>query len=222
MGRLLDLFQDHKQSRMQKFLHHIHIYDKLFLMFKDPTVLEIGVAQGGSLQLWKNYFGRGARVAGIDVQGSFDHLSQDNIEVFIGSQDDPKFLKEVGDKLGKIDILIDDGGHDCLAQAVTFETLFPYISDGGLYVCEDIHTSYRFTHHGGYKLETSFVEYIKDLVDSMHYKEFGDNSPPTPYGLKLLGLVKEIKSISFYRQMIVIRKNLKADEVFSPLIRGGE
>ena len=215
---LIDLFLNHKKSLIHKYEHHIRVYDEIFAPFrgKPVCVLEIGVAQGGSLQLWRDYFGPDARIMGIDVQGSFGHLVKDNIEVIIGNAADPGLHKGLKERLGQIDILIDDGSHECPDQIAAFEGFFPFISDGGLYVCEDIHTSYRWTHHGGYKKKGSFIEYMKDLVDYFHVKEFKLDPD-----VEIPDLVNWIESITFYRGLLAVKKDVNAFRVNSPLMIEG-
>jgi hypothetical protein len=53
-------------------------------------------------------------------------------------------------------------------QIHTFEELFPKISANGVYLCEDLHTSYWPEYGGGYKRKGSFIEYSKKFIDSLH------------------------------------------------------
>lgn len=217
---LLEMFMNHKKSLVHKFEHHIRIYEELFEPFrgKPVSVLELGVAQGGSLQLWREYFGPEAKILGVDIQGSYHHLKQDNIEVIFANEADPDLPSKVTAKIGEIDILIDDAGHECLDQIAAFENFFPYISDGGIYACEDIHTSYRWTHHGGLKSKYSFVEYMKEMADYMHIAEFRKQLPE---GFKAPASLDHIKSITFHRSLLVVRKALDANNIGSPLMREG-
>lgn len=109
------------------------------------TILEIGVFKGGSLQMWKHYFdaaNHNVKVYGIDINPDCKALEEENIEIFIGSQEDREFLRSVKEQIGKVDILIDDGGHTMDQQIITFEELFDLVSEDGIYLCEDLHTSY--------------------------------------------------------------------------------
>ncbi len=63
-------------------------------------------------------------------------------QVRIGSQDDPAFLRSVIDEMGSPDIILDDGSHVSDHQKISFETLWPLLKVGGLYVIEDLHTAY--------------------------------------------------------------------------------
>ena len=79
------------------------IYKKL--RNKEIVILEVGVSHGGSLQMWKNYFGEKAKIYGIEVNPNAKEVEEDQIEIFIGSQSDRKFLRSIKQKLPQIDIL---------------------------------------------------------------------------------------------------------------------
>lgn len=176
------------------------IYEELFYKFinTEVSLLEIGIEQGGSLQLWKEYFGAKALIYGIDIRKEICY-EEDQIKCFAGSQSNKEFLKTIPSLIPKIDILIDDGSHMCIDQIQTFEELFGHISKGGLYIVEDTHTSYREVYGGGYKKENTFIEYCKNIVDSL-YKNTEN-----------IGLVSNlywhfIESIHFFETLVAIKK----------------
>ena len=115
---------------IHKWRHYFEIYDRHFSRFrgKPINVLEIGVGQGGSLQMWKEYFGPSARIFGIDINPNCKAVEEDRIRIFIGDQEDQAFLAASADKIGRIDILIDDGGHTMQQQINTFEELLQVAS----------------------------------------------------------------------------------------------
>lgn len=162
------LLKDHKP--IHKALYYFEAYDRFFSKYrgKDVTILEIGVFKGGSLQMWKNYFQTSAnkvQVYGIDINPNCKTLEEDNIKIFIGSQEDREFLQKVKREIGRVDILIDDGGHTMNQQIVSFEELFDCVADDGIYLCEDLCTSYLSSYGGGYKSSETFIEYSKNLID---------------------------------------------------------
>jgi hypothetical protein len=90
-------------------------------------------------------------------------------QVRIVSQDDPKFLRSVIDEMGTPDIILDDGSHFERHQRISFDTLFPLLRDGGLYLIEDLQTAYFFTRwEGKYRRKSSGIELVKDMIDDMH------------------------------------------------------
>eukprot|EP00850_Spirogloea_muscicola_P020501 SM000218S06597 [mRNA] locus=s218:64608:65598:- [translate_table: standard] len=121
--------------------------------------------------MWKDYFGPDATVVGVDLDERcrrFDDPAR-RVRILIGSQANRTFLREVAAAVGPIDILVDDGGHKPDMQIATFEELYPAIRpDGGVYVCEDMHTSYWPAFSGGLRRNGTFVEYAKGLVDRIN------------------------------------------------------
>ena len=175
------------------------IYDDLFSKLRetDVNILEIGIEHGGCLQMWKEYFGPKAFIYGVDY-AEHHCFEEEQIKCFVGNQNDKVFLKTIPTLIPKIDIIIDDGSHISSDQIVTFEELFGGISAGGFYVIEDTHTSYRATHEGGYKKDGTFIEYCKHIIDSLYAREIKNFTPNLHYNL--------IDSISFYEQLVVIKK----------------
>jgi cephalosporin hydroxylase len=169
MNDLEKYFKENKKRRIFKWNHYFEIYDRHFSRFrnKEIVILEIGILHGGSLQMWKEYFGPKAKIYGIDINPKCKEFEEENIKIFIGSQSDRNFLREVQKQIPAIDILIDDGGHEMEQQIVTFEELFDHVAENGVYLCEDLHTSYLPDFGGGYKKKESFIEYSKNFIDAI-------------------------------------------------------
>jgi cephalosporin hydroxylase len=167
---LEEYFLNNSGRLIHKWMHYFDIYDRHFAPFRDRavTVLEFGVSHGGSLQMWKHYFGPRASIYGVDINPRCAELSEDRVEVMIGDQADRDFLREVAKRVGPVDVLIEDGGHTMEQQIATFEELWPTITPGGVFLMEDLHTSYWPRYGGGYKREGTFIEYAKDLIDKQH------------------------------------------------------
>lgn len=123
-----------------KYRHYFEIYDRHFQKFrnKDVNILEIGVYSGGSLGMWKAYFGQRCRVYGVDIEDSCKLHEGDGVEVFIGDQADRAFWREVKAKVPYFDIIVDDGGHETDQQVITLEEMLPHLAPGGVYLCEDV------------------------------------------------------------------------------------
>jgi hypothetical protein len=197
---LRQYFNTNHGNALTKWDHYLDIYHEQFRKFRGlpVVVLEIGVMEGGSLEMWREYFGPAARIFGIDNDPSCTKYTSHNIEVIIGSQDDPVFLRSLQDRMPRPDIIIDDGGHYMRQQRTSFEHLFPWLDNHGLYLVEDLHTSYFSKYGGGYKRDGTFVEYGKSLVDRLnewHYRS-GDVSR----------FCKTIHSLSFYDSIMVVAK----------------
>ncbi len=202
MGDLEKYFKQNDKRLIHKWKHYFDIYERHFSRFrnKEIIILEIGVFQGGSLQMWKNYFGEKTRIYGIDIDPRCKQIEEDNITIFIGSQSDRKFLREIKKQLPRVDILIDDGGHTMDQQIVTFEELFDLVKDDGVYLCEDLHTSYWKSYGGGYKRRGSFIEYSKNFIDFINAYHSKQRS------LKVSEFTKSVDSLHYYDSILVIEK----------------
>jgi Methyltransferase domain len=101
-------------------------------------VLEIGVYSGGSLGMWRSYFGPQSHIIGLDIEESCKAYESDHVQIEIGDQSDRNFWQNFKKKIGPVDVIIDDGGHLPKQQKVTLEELLPHLNPGGVYLCEDI------------------------------------------------------------------------------------
>ena len=196
-------FTENTEKLIYKWKHYFEIYDRHFSRFRgtDVHVVELGVYQGGSLQMWKQYFGPNAKIFGIDINPHCKKLEEEQIKIFIGDQEDRKFLKSLTEKIPRIDILIDDGGHTMKQQINTYEELFPYIDKNGVYLCEDLHTSYWSGYGGGYKKCGTFIEYSKNFID---YINAWHSVPKS--GLSVTEFTKSVHSLHYYDSVLVIER----------------
>ena len=178
--------------------HFIEAYEKHFAGLTPKRVLEIGVQGGGSLKIWKRMFPN-AEIVGVDILPECKQYEEENVVIHIGDQHDVKFLET----LGNFDIIIDDGGHTMTQQQVSMNTLLAnQLNDGGLYIIEDLHTSYweQFLD-----IRRTTISVLKDMVDDLH--QYADESPrcELKQGLKNK---YNIKSLTFYSGIVFIEKNV--------------
>lgn len=188
---------------IQKWHHYFEIYHRHFEAFRgrSPVVLEIGVFHGGSLQMWRDYFGPGARIVGIDIDPRCRQFEGEQITVLIGDQADRGFLAEVKRRFPHVDIVIDDGGHQMQQQIASFEELYPHLQPRGIYLCEDIHTSIVPQYQGGYRKPGTFLEYAKGLVDRL-YAWYSTE----PQVFAVDALTRSTYALHFYDSVLVIEK----------------
>lgn len=207
MNDLEIYFKKNTGRLIYKWQHYFEIYDKHFSRFrgKEIVVLEIGVFQGGSLQMWKNYFGPGAKIYGIDIDPRCKNFEEENIKIFTGSQSDKQFLAKVKSEMPPIDILIDDGGHSMKQQIISFKELFNHIKQDGIYLCEDCHTSYLWEYGGGYRRPGTFIEYTKNWIDYINAYHARSSR------LKVNEFTRNVKSLHYYDSIVVVEKG-KVDE----------
>jgi len=155
-----------------KHSNYFQVYDELLTKYvgHSITFLEIGVLDGGSLFMWRDFFGKDARIIGIDMNPEAEKWRQNGFEIFIGDQADPNFWKKLYSEIGLIDVLLDDGGHRNDQQLVTMELSIANIRDGGVVIIEDTQTSYmKFENIKKF----SFVNLLCKKIDAL-YSRSGD------------------------------------------------
>ena len=212
--RLFQIYKNLKQVSLKSDTY-FPVYEEIFNKYvgKKITFVEIGVLQGGSLHMWKEYFGNSARIIGIDLNPKAKKLEKDGFEIFIGSQSDENFWDEFFSKVGKIDILLDDGGHENDQQIITLNKTIPNMNDEGVIVVEDTHTSYlkKFGNPSKY----SFINYSKYIIDVINSRF------PATEIKKNNDFRNKIHSISFYESIVALKINSKKS-LESTVVRNNE
>ena len=203
---LIEYFCNNQKNIIHKWSHYFEIYHDHFNRFVNTecVILEIGVGEGGSLQMWKKYFGSSAKIYGVDINPKCKDYEEENIEIFIGSQSDRNFLQNLKQILPKIDILIDDGGHTMDQQITCFEELFDHIKENGIYLCEDTRTSYWDEYGGGLRKQESFIEFSKTLIDHLNIWHIRNNS------LQPIKHSYNLGSLHYYDSIFIIEKSKRS------------
>ena len=199
---LAQYFLRNQGRLLYKWHHYFEIYHRHFQRFRgtSPVVLEVGVFHGGSLQMWREYFGKGAKIIGIDVDPRCRQFEDEATTILIGDQADPAFLADVRKRFPRVDILIDDGGHFMVEQITTFGELYHHLQPRGVYLCEDVHTSYGARWEGGLRRPGTFIEFSKALVDGLHaWYHMPRDSDIDAFALGTY-------SITFYDSIVVVEK----------------
>ncbi len=170
MKTIKEIFENYEGPLLNKWDNYIDIYDSYFSKYRgsDFVFLEIGISHGGSLKFWREYFGEKALIIGVDVNPDCKRFEDENTRIFIGSQQDEIFLKELKATIPRIDVLLDDGGHTMLQQITTFNILYDHVKDDGIYMCEDTCTSYWKTYGGGLRRKGSYIETTKKHIDQLN------------------------------------------------------
>lgn len=149
--------------------------------------------------MWRDYFHRGSQIVGIDINPDCAQHARDNIAVHIGSQDDEAFLKEVADTYDGFDIVLDDGSHINSHVIKTFGTLYDRVSADGVYLVEDMHTSYWPKFGGGLRREGTFIEFAKSKIDEL-------NAPHVRDDFEVTQFTRTTNSITFYDSVVVFER----------------
>ncbi len=203
-----DLKKIAENYKSDKIEHgYIEIYENYFQELRENnlTILELGVADGKSLLTWSDYF-KNSKIVGIDIHKinlEEKNLNKDNIEVHEGSQSDENFISEIIKKYKEFDIIIDDGSHLSKDVKKSFELLFPSLKENGLYIVEDIQTSYNHFFGGNpfdLKYSNSHMNFFKHLTDSINYQEIAN-----PFYTKKK-YDSKILNISFYHNIVFLKK----------------
>jgi len=195
-------FRANTKRRIHKWMHYFDIYHRHFERFrgKKVTILEFGVNQGGSLQMWRHYFGRKARIYGVDIDPRCAELAGRRTKIFIGDQEDREFRRSIREEIGPVDVLIEDGGHTMGQQIATFEEFYPFMAQDGVFLIEDLHTSYWKNYGGGHRNPGSFIEYAKGLVDQLNAWHSHEDS------LAVDDFTRSTKSMHFYDSIAVFER----------------
>jgi hypothetical protein len=179
-------------------------------------ILEIGVLDGASLKMWKEYYSN-SEIIGIDINSECKKYEEDRVKVEIGSQFDMDFLKYIVDKHGPFDMILDDGSHMNDHVIFSFKNLFDSIKSSGVYVIEDCFTSYLNDFGGGLLKENSIIEYFKKLSDDVNFRGLLNYDAPHVYSRRedwLIDLSKnkqpdcrvDVESINFLNGIIIVTK----------------
>lgn len=196
----LDIFKCYRESTYLTIKHssYFQTYEELLERYRGKPIVfaEVGVYNGGSLFMWRNYFGPQARIIGIDLNPGAKKWEKDGFEIHIGNQGDPGFWDDFFAKVGNVDVILDDGGHTNEQQIVTTHKAVPHIRDGGMLIVEDTHTSY-FTDFGN-PSKYSFISYAKSLIDSV-------NSRYPSVSVSKNSLNEIVWSIGFYESIVCFR-----------------
>jgi len=216
---LREIYESHSGRVAFKWDHYLEVYDRYLSRFRgeDAHLLEIGVFNGGSLEIWRTYLGQGARLTAIDNDPNCRSNAPADVDVYVGDQGDPEFLSSICECVPKFDVVIDDGSHVSSHQIASFEALFPHVTDNGIYIVEDIHSSYWPTHVKAD--EPTFIEYASGLVDSLHswyqqgpgIRQFFPAPSERSQPLPSTDFARTVEALHFYDSLLVIEKRLKPE-----------
>ncbi len=212
-SNLADMFWDHTENVSDKWEQFFSIYQaelgSLVHSGAPIRLLEIGIQNGGLLQIWAKYLPAGSKIFGFDIDPKCATLRLGpNIDIYVGDASNPAVLE---DRLGDLtfEVIIDDGSHRSSNVIATFRSCFPRLKPGGLYFIEDLHCSYSAHHEGGLRSSDSSMEYLKSLADALHADHFdaADLARLSPSQRAANdAMAREIGRITFYDSVGVIAR----------------
>lgn len=154
-----NLYQCDKGDRYPYSNHYANFYEKWFseIRYSATNICEIGILDGLSLKCYYDYFSN-AKILGLDINGDKTHHRNDRIYTDVLDQSKLEDLINFSNKhINQFDILLDDGSHDIEHQQLTFGKLFKTIKSGGLYIIEDMGSSF-------FTLQVTHSYYKQSLV----------------------------------------------------------
>lgn len=181
-----------------KYDNYFPAYEALLNKYvgQEVTVIEVGIYNGGSLFMWRKFFGSKARIIGIDLNPDAREWEKHGFEIYIGDQSSDLFWTELFQKIGMIDVLIDDGGHTNRQQIVTSHYAIQNINDGGVLIVEDVHTNY-FREFGN-PFRYSFVNFAHRIVDGINSRAYALRRTYAQYSTR-------VYSVSFFESMVAFQ-----------------
>ena len=213
-------FYSHKGNVADKWEGYMDIYDEILKPIKNDckSILEIGVNNGGSLEIFAEYFSNANIITGIDIDEKCSQIKfkDPRIKVFIGNANDMEIKSQIFILYRFFDLIIDDGSHHSKDIIKTFINLIDLMNDGGTYIIEDLCCSYWEEFGGGVKSDNSAMYFFKNLSDIINIEHWRSKYTIIEYlqdngfkGFSEIGLEKlsRLKSISFYNSMCVLKFN---------------
>lgn len=219
MDSMKRLYEEHAGKLSDKWSIYLEEYDRVLGNWREKSVrmLEVGVQNGGSLEIWSKYFPKAKVIVGCDINQDCSKLIYDNesISVVVGDANATDTRDSILNISNRFDLIIDDGSHLSSDIIKTFSLYFPLVELGGVYVIEDLHCSYWKDFGGGLFKPDSAVSFLKRLTDVLNYEHWETNDTRRDL---IVGLMEEldvdiseeslseIHSIEFVNSMCFIKK----------------
>jgi hypothetical protein len=236
MKTLLETYSEHSGKVSDKWNIYFDVYEKIFAPYRDKAIslLEVGIQNGGSLEIWAQYFPQAKKIIGCDINPACSQLtySEENIQVVVGDANNSQVQKSILDTTKSFDVVIDDGSHTSSDIIKTFFNYFPHINNGGIFIAEDLCCSYWSDYEGGIYHPYSSINFFKLLVDIVNFEHWGVAGAQREDLLrrfqKHLGVevsmdaLREIHSVEFVNSMCIIRKAEASENVLGKRLIVGE
>jgi hypothetical protein len=210
----------HQGKVSDKWSSYLDEYQRLFCEYQDRPVslLEIGIQNGGSLEIWSKYFANARALIGCDINEKCRALTFEDarIAVIVGDANSDPIQSEVLERSADFDLIIDDGSHTSGDIVKSFARYFPRLNAGGIFLAEDLHCSYWRDFEGGLFDPLSSIAFFKDLADIVNHEHWGIPEKRTDlldpfraaYGVDFAEAdLAQIRSVEFLNSICVVRKN---------------
>jgi cephalosporin hydroxylase len=220
---LEQLYSEHEGKISYKWSAYLSHYQRIFEPYSLQPIrlMEIGIQNGGSLEIWSKYFINAPLLLGCDIDPNCGLLNYEDsrISVVIGDVNSNEIQEKITALSTEFDIIIDDGSHSSGDIIKSFCKYFGCLTDDGVYLAEDLHASYWQEYQGGLYDPYSSISFFKRLADIVNYDHWGIEKTRgefmrgfvTRYGLILNEeILEHIHSIEFINSVCVVRKNKPA------------
>lgn len=235
MQTLQDLYLAHEGKVSDKWSLYLAEYDRIFHPYREHPVrlLEIGVQNGGSLDVWSKYFSNAKVLIGCDINPDCAKLRYEDprVSIVVGDANAEASWQAVADLAGRLDVVIDDGSHVSGDIIESFLHYFPLLTSGGIYVAEDLHCSYWQQFEGGLFDPHSSISFFKALADVVNHEHWG---LPLQREYVLAGLTEKygvdfsaaglelVHSVEFINSMCVVRKQAEPNNQLGIRVIAGQ
>jgi len=227
------LYAEHLGYVSDKWASFLPVYDRWFARYQNAPIrmLEVGVQNGGSLQVWAKYFANATKIVGCDINPMCAQLEFDDprVSLVLGDIKVASVRERILAHSEAFDIIIDDGSHMNADIIKTFKNFYARLAPGGIYVIEDLHCSYWAKWNGGLWRADSAMEFFKSLTDVVNLESWGAGLLPANWVAKLKAkshtrfnpvAYADIESISFYNSMCLIVKGNGPNCIGSRVVAG--
>ena len=197
-------------DKCSNYHNYLNKYEFFLEKWKNESIvlLELGIFKAASLYLWKDYFKNGI-IYGVDIDENCKKYESESCKIIISDL----AYEDNLDELGKIqpNIIIDDASHYWSHQIKALCHLLPALAQGGIYILEDLGTSFDLYNFSGYDdavISTyDFLSAISEIVcsnESLRVDKMNPNLVPFIKEIEILA--KEIELISFIHESCIIVK----------------
>ena len=135
MESLKNLYKNHSGKVSDKWNIYLDEYEDKFATYRELPIkfFEIGILNGGSLEIFSKYFSNAKLILGCDIDTKCKelHFDESNIKLIVGDVNDEKINNEII-KYSQFDIILDDGSHNSDDVVKTFCNYFNYLKNDGL------------------------------------------------------------------------------------------
>ena len=230
---MLEYVTNHSGKLSDKWAPYYYTYHQKLnhLRTSNVSLIEIGVQNGGSLEIWEKYFPNSKLIIGIDIDPRVKQLRFESSKIHILIQDASSFqvLDEVNPFGSQFDVIIDDGSHISSDIIKTFAIFWPLISPGGIYFIEDLHCAYWKEYRSGFRAKNSAIEFFKNLVDIVNFESIGVRRSKLGIfepGSLAAGFFNDfselfkIERVEFMNSMVCITKKKEPTPLFTRIVSG--